>query len=83
MLHIFETSSTGVFNCTDMNPTPIEEIYGWLGQKLNKPIKWSAEKESGKMRGNKKVSSKKLHSTGFVWKFPDYRSGLESLIEKA
>ncbi len=82
MFHVFENSLTGVFNCTDMFPTPISEIYTWLAEKTGTSVQWSNDSSSSRMRGNKKVSSKKLAATGFQWKFADYKSGMQALLDQ-
>ncbi|MEL7061587.1 MAG: SDR family oxidoreductase [Acidobacteriota bacterium] len=58
------------------------EVKTWLADRLgvaNPPIA-GASPTSRAMRSNKRCSNRRLRASGFRFRFPDYRSGYESLL---
>ena len=66
----------------DSHPTPLCEVYDWLSEQLCVPdVEHIEPKESSRhMRSNKRISNKKILSTGYEFIYPDYQSGYKELL---
>lgn len=69
------------YNLVDDNPAPQHEVDRWLAAALSVPV----EQEPGGVarpgqRGHKRVSNRRLRSSGYVLRYPDYRSGYAAAL---
>ena len=69
-----------IYNAVDHEPVTQTRFYGWLAEKLARPLPPTvgAEPETGRKRGltNKRVSNAKLRAElRYEFKFPDFRAG--------
>ena len=73
---------SGIFNVTDDTPVTQRELYGWMADFLNRPLPPEGPLELNRKRGvtSKRVSNRKLHSIGWVPRYPSYRDALPQLI---
>ena len=79
---LLDAGTPGIYNVTDNEPSSYREIYGWLAEKLNRPMPPSADGDFLRRRGitNKRVSNRKLRSLGWEPAFPSFREGYTALI---
>ena len=78
LAHLIERGKSGeVYNATDDEPVTQLDFFGWLAERLGKPLPASAPADPDRKRGltNKRVSNKKLKATGFNFKYPTFREG--------
>lgn len=60
------------------------EVHAWLADALGVPRIAPGDGEGvGRGIGNRRLSSALLASSGFTWRYPDYRAGYASLIGRA
>ena len=76
-----------VYNVVDDEPVSQLDFFRWLATTLNKPMPpvLTEETDVPRKRGltNKRISNRKLHAElGVELKFPDYRSGYASEIQR-
>jgi nucleoside-diphosphate-sugar epimerase len=73
---------SGIFNVTDDTPVTQRELYGWMAECLNLPLPPEGPLDLNRKRGvtSKRVSNGKLHSIGWVSRYPSYRDALPQLI---
>ena len=76
-----------IYNAVDDEPVTQARFYGWLAEKLARPLPPSvaADAESWRKRGvtNKQVSNAKLRKElGYEFKFPNFRAGYEEEIKR-
>ena len=75
-------NENGIFNVVDDEPITQRETYTWLAARLDQPLPPSADRPTRRKRGasNKRVSNAKLRSLGWKPRFPNFASGMESLL---
>ncbi len=78
ILHLFDQNAHGVFIGTDSQPMPLSELYSSLAQMLGAPDPKTGAPSP--MMGKKRLSNKKLLSTGFHLKWPNSLQGYQALI---
>ena len=62
---------------TDDMPVPQHEVLQWIAQRMDNH---SITGSTPSVIGGKRLSNKRLHSTGFQLTYPDYRAGYENLV---
>ena len=74
--------NAGLVNVVDNEPITQRAAYEWLAAKVGQPMPPTAENPSKRKRGasNKRVSNAKLRSLGWEPRFPNFASGMESLL---
>jgi nucleoside-diphosphate-sugar epimerase len=82
-------SSAEIYNVVDDQPLLRTECYGWLSQKLNRPLPPMRKSDRPRKRGdtNKRVSNEKLRRLGWILRYSTFtdameRSILPSFLEK-
>lgn len=93
VMHIIENNLSGTFNLTAPQPATNEEMTKVLAKRLHKPL-WLpnvpgfvlkivlGEMADAVLNGSK-VSSEKIQSTGYKFKYPDIESALEATLHPA
>lgn len=71
-----------IYNVVDEYPASYREVIGWIAKQLSVelPPTISEDQEIAKRGGNKRVSGKRLASSGFLFKYPDFRSGYTEVM---
>ena len=85
--HLAATDLGGVFNVTDDEPAPAQDVVlfaaGLMGVAPPPEIPFEAAQLSPMARSfyeeNKRVANRRLKATGFVFRHPDYRSALTAM----
>jgi hypothetical protein len=74
--------SAQIYNVVDDEPILRSECYGWLAQRLNRPLPSIGKSEQPRKRGdtNKRVSNSKLHQLGWTPDYPTFRDAMERSI---
>lgn len=72
----------GIVNVVDNEPITQRAAYEWLTAELGQRMPSTAENPTKRKRGasNKRVSNAKLRSLGWKPRFPNFASGMESLL---
>ena len=75
------THTSGIYNVTDDTPATQLDVYQWIANYYNKPLPPEGPADLNRKRGwtSKRISNKKLRSTGWMPHFPSYREALPSL----
>jgi nucleoside-diphosphate-sugar epimerase len=75
-------TSTQIYNVVDDQPLLQSECYGWLAERLNRPLPPTTRSEQPRKRGdtNKRVSNAKLHHVGWTPNYPTFRDAMEKSI---
>jgi nucleoside-diphosphate-sugar epimerase len=75
-------ASAQIYNVVDDQPLLLSECYGWLAQRLNRPLPPITKSEQPRKRGdtNKRVSNAKLHQLGWTLDYPTFRDAMEKSI---
>ena len=75
-------SSAQIYNVVDDEPLLQSECYGWLSQKLNRPLPPTRKSEEPRKRGdsNKRVSNEKLRRSGWRPRYPTFIDAMEKSI---
>ena len=73
---------SGIYNVTDDTPVTQRELYGWLANFLNRSLPPEGPLDLSRKRGvtSKRVGNGKLHSIGWVPRYPSYRDALPQLV---
>lgn len=85
LLHLaYLKNTSGIFNVTDNAPATQREVYGWIANYLEQPLPPNGPADLNRKRGwtSKRVSNKKLQSTGWKPHFLSYRDALEELVKE-
>jgi nucleoside-diphosphate-sugar epimerase len=71
-----------IYNIVDDKPILQSECYGWLAQRLNRPLPPIRKSEQPRKRGdtNKRVSNAKLHRLGWTPQYPTFADAMEKSI---
>src|SRR5262245_669130 len=75
-------SSARIYNVVDDEPLLQSECYGWLSQRLNRPLPAMRKSGQPRKRGdtNKRVSNAKLHRLGWTPDYPTFGDAMEKSI---
>lgn len=76
------TAAGEIYNVVDDRPILLSECYLWLAAKLQRPLASSRSSTPTRRRGesNKRVSSAKLRSIGWVPQYPTFAVGMEKSV---
>jgi nucleoside-diphosphate-sugar epimerase len=76
------TAAGEIYNVVDDRPILLSECYLWLAAKLQRPLASSGRSTPTRRRGesNKRVSSAKLRSMGWVPHYPTFAVGMENSV---
>jgi nucleoside-diphosphate-sugar epimerase len=74
--------SEQIYNVVDDQPLLQSECYGWLAQRLNRPLPLVRESEQPRKRGdtNKRVSNAKLRGSGWTLQYPTFADAMEKSV---
>jgi nucleoside-diphosphate-sugar epimerase len=78
-----EAKTSGqIYNVTDDQPLLQSACYGWLAQRLNRPLPPIRRSEQPRKRGdtNKRVSNAKLRRLGWTSQYPTFSNAMEKSI---
>jgi len=77
-----ETQRTQIYNVVDDQPMLQTECYGWLAQRLDRPLPPIGQSIGLRKRGdsNKRVSNAKLRSLGWTLRYPTFVDAMETSI---
>ena len=79
VIHLLrDRHQSGVMIGTDIHPLPLDTLYRDLARQIGAPSPKMAPPSP--MMGKKKLSNRKLLSTGFEFNWPDSRTGYQSVI---
>lgn len=67
-----------IYLATDSSPTPMIEVVSWIAQQLGATDFLCAE--ASNERGNKRISNQRLLTSGYQFRYPDYRMGYAELL---
>src|SRR5215813_14435233 len=75
-------TSGQIYNVTDDQPLLQSACYGWLAQRLNRPLPPIRRSEQPRKRGatNKRVSNAKLRRLGWTSQYPTFSDAMEKSI---
>jgi nucleoside-diphosphate-sugar epimerase len=75
-------TSGQIYNVTDDQPLLQSACYGWLAQRLNRPLPPIRRSEQPRKRGdtNKRVSNAKLRRLGWTPQYPAFNNAMEKSI---
>ena len=75
-------TSGQIYNVTDDQPLLQSACYGWLAQRLNRPLPPIRRSEQPRRRGdtNKRVSNAKLRRLGWTSQYPTFSNAMEKSI---
>ena len=62
---------------TDSCPVPQHEVLNWLADQMSVPVQ-----PTQPVSGGKRLSNARMLQTGFVLRYPDYRSGYAALLQE-
>jgi nucleoside-diphosphate-sugar epimerase len=76
-----ELQGTQIYNVVDDQPTLQSECYGWLAQRLKRPLP-IGKSEGQRKRGdsNKRVSNARLRRLGWIPQYPNFAEGMEKSV---
>ena len=78
IVHLLRRRAVGVFNLVDDAPAPQPEVLDWLADRMGLPR--LARVAGARPEENKRVANARLRAGGFVFRYPDYRSGYDALL---
>jgi hypothetical protein len=75
-------TSGQIYNIADDQPLLQSACYGWLAQRLNRPLPPIRKSEQPRKRGdtNKRVSNAKLRRLGWTSLYPTFSNAMEKSI---
>lgn len=85
IIHLLEKGQgSETYNVADDQPVTQKAFFEWLAQRLGKPMPPSTAPDPNRKRGltNKRVSNRKLRATGYQFRYPTFREGYESEIQR-
>ena len=68
----------GIYLASDSSPTPMIEVVSWIAEQLG--IKDFLAENAVNDRGNKRISNQRLITSGYRFRYPDFRTGYTELI---
>ena len=83
LAHLGDPSVTpGIYNVTDDTPVTQRDIYTWMTEILDRPLPPEGPADMNRKRGwtSKRISNRKLRTTGWAPYFPSYRDALPQLL---
>ena len=83
MLHLVAVpNESQIVNVTDDEPMTQRECYEWLAAKLERPFPPVTSQAVERKRGasNKRVSNRKLHTSGWTPIFSNFKIGMEKSV---
>jgi nucleoside-diphosphate-sugar epimerase len=77
-----EVEGNRIYNVVDDQPMPQSDCYGWLAQRLNRPLPAIGKSTGQRKRGNsnKRVSNAKLRRLGWIPRYPTFAVAMEKSI---
>lgn len=77
-----ETIDCGIYNVSDDTPATQRDVYDWIARFLSRPLPPNGPKDTNRKRflTSKRISNKKLKTTGWSPAMPSYRDALPQLI---
>jgi len=77
-----EVEGNRIYNVVDDQPIPQSDCYGWLAQRLNRPLPAIGKSTGQRKRGNsnKRVSNAKLRRLGWIPRYPTFAVAMEKSI---
>jgi NAD dependent epimerase/dehydratase family enzyme len=68
----------------DNEPVTQIDFFRWLSEVLKKPMPASAPADPNRKRGltNKRVSNEKLRASGYQFRYPTFREGYSSEMQR-
>jgi NAD dependent epimerase/dehydratase family enzyme len=83
LAHLGDPSVTpGIYNVTDDTPVTQRDIYTWMTKILERPLPPEGPADMNRKRGwtSKRISNRKLRTTGWAPRYPSYRDALPQLL---
>ncbi len=77
-VHLVAQGAAGVFNLVDDMPAAQPDVLDWLADRMGLPR--LARTASGPAPENKRIANATLRNTGFVFRYPDFRAGYDTLL---
>ena len=91
ILYIDDESMKGIYNATGPNPVTNKEMMKMVAKVMKKPmflpnvpafvLKMILGEMASMILGGNRVSSEKIESEGFEFKYPDLENALENLLK--
>lgn len=76
-------SLDNLYLATDMQPSDLNDVYAFIAKELGITLNPSAiAAGEGRRSGNKKISNKRLLSTGFELSYPNFRKGYAEMCAR-
>jgi len=72
-----------VWDCylaVDCEPAPLWELMAWLGEQLGVTLREGEQESARGARRSRRMSNRRLLDSGYVFRYPDYRSGYRELL---
>ncbi|WP_261843054.1 SDR family oxidoreductase [Aliamphritea ceti] len=66
-----------IYLASDDYPSSLHEVSHWLAEQMDVVITEEAQPRSG---GSKQCSNRRLHTSGYQFKYPSFREGYKSLV---
>ena len=66
-----------IYLASDDYPSSLHEVSHWLAEQMDVVITEEAQPRSG---GSKQCSNRRLHTSGYQFKYPSFREGYKSLL---
>lgn len=87
--HLILNNLSGIWNVTDAEPTPPQDVVSYAAQLLSIEAPQEIDFETAELSPmarsfygeNKRVSNKKISKSGYVFSHPNYRSALNELYQ--
>ena len=81
ILHVATAPSPPpLLNVVDPGPAPRREVLEWLATQLDRALVTAAAAPTRSPRADRRVSSRRLASTGFEFHFPSFKDGYRALL---
>lgn len=81
LVHLLDAERVeSLYNLVDTAPAPEEEVLRWLARRLDAPTPRWISNAPPPRRGNKRVDSARLRTSGWQLEFPSFREGYENMI---
>ena len=83
ILHLLDLPAPHpIYNLADCDPALGSDVSAWLAQRLNLPFVPASAESIATRAGSKRVSNARLLESGYTFRHPTFREGLETLIAK-
>lgn len=77
---LFLDNPQSCYIVSDNLPSRREDVLTWIADRMNRPIPEPHQHPGAEAVQGKRCSNRRLLDSGYRFKYPDYRSGYESLI---